>query len=127
MKTALQDLIDQLDERLTEFEADGVDLNVDHEFIANLVGSDEVLRPTHTQLIADGFSGDPPEDGGWIYMHVWRPLTRSSVLQLAEQLDALAQQNRCLFELLDVTLTSGSKSGHIIILGACDGETLQNA
>ena len=127
MKSTLQDLLDNIDERLAAFEADGVDLSASHEFIANFVGSDEVLRSTYDQLVADGFNGDPPEGGGWIYMHVSRQLTRSSVIQLAEQLDDLAKENHCLFDLLDVTPTGGSKSGDIVILGTCDGEAFQNA
>ena len=127
MKTALQNVTEQIDELLAECEPDGEDLNEIHEFIANFVGSDEVLRPTHERLIAAGLTGDPPDGGGWLYMHVWRPLTRSSVIELAEQLDAVAHETRCLFELLDVTLLSGDRRGHCIILGVCDGEAIQNA
>ena len=127
MKAAIQDISEELDKRLTEFEADGENLHAEHEFIANVVGLDDVLRPAYEQLVALGFQGDSPDSGGWIYMHVWRPLTRESVLQLAEQLDDVARSNNCLFELLDVSLTSDARKGEIVILGVCDGEAFENA
>jgi hypothetical protein len=122
-----EDIAEKLDKRLAEFESAGETLVANHEFIANFVGSDEVLVPTHRDLVALGCSGDPPKGGGWIYMHVWRPLTRESVLRLAGELQQIASNNQSLFELLDVSLTSPSSTRKIVILGTCDDEAFLNA
>jgi hypothetical protein len=127
MRSAIQDIEEKLDSRLAELRAEGEDLTAEHEFIANFVGSDEVLRPAYRRLTALGCNGDPPRGCGWIYMHVRRPLARDSVLSLATELDGVASSTGSLFELLDVAPLSGPRAGQPIILGVCDGEAFENA
>jgi hypothetical protein len=127
MRSVIEDIQAMLDTRLGEFQSEGEDLAIEHEFIANFVGADEVLRPAYARLTALGCTGEPPAGGGWIYMHIRRPLSRGSVLTLASALDDVARSTGSLFELLDVTPLSGPRAGQAIILGACDGEAFENA
>ena len=127
MKSVVQDIREKLDEELARFEADGEDLYANHEFIANFVGLDDVLFPAYERLIALGCSGGRPDGSGWIYMHVMRPLNRDSVLLLTKEFDDVALSTGCLFELIDVTPTSGPRAGQCIILGICDDEAFGNA
>jgi hypothetical protein len=127
VKSAAQDISENLDARLAEFQSLGEDFESEHEFIANFNGSDGVLQPAYDRLTAKGFHGGAPAGGGWIYMHVRRPLTRASILHLTHELDEVARASGCLFELLDVTLASSAAPGRIVILGKCDRETFLNA
>jgi hypothetical protein len=126
VRSAAQDIRDRLDAHLEAFKSAEEVLDADHEYIANFMGLDAVLQPAYEQLVQMGFRGDPPAGGGWIYMHGWRPLTRKSVLQLTDMLDAVARTNDCIFELLDVALNSAAAGRRLVILGTCDGETFLN-
>jgi hypothetical protein len=129
VSSTVDDIQQTLDSHLAEFMAAGEDLACEHEFIANFIGFDDVLRLAYDELVGLGCKGDPPDGGGWIYMHVERSLTRESVIQLARQLDDVARRTGCLFELLDVRLNeSMADGGKLVVLGvAGDVDTFRRA
>jgi len=120
VKTTSQDIAERLPRFFAAWEAAGEDLNADHAFIANFVGGDEVLVPTYRDLCEMGWQGDPPDGSGWIYMHGRAPLTRESVVTLAQKLEDVATRHGSLFELLDVTVLQPNEFGSLPVLGATD-------